>query len=654
MPLLKEKNLEPTQELDQELEGELKKHDKKDYKGLIDQIEAEYQLAWWYMKPKLDEWALRLKFYNNQKKNKEDVGDPLLFTIHQTVLASLYSDRLGVDFLGREEGDEDTAENLNSLAEFDYDEMEKDIVDYEWDWDASFFGRGLLLTMEFDRKLKCPTPEVIDPMTWLRDPRATSVNGDRKGRGSMKFGGREIRLSKDDMDKAGIYINYDGLKADTSDIRSVVDANVQARADAQGFNDMSKFAKLIGGNADYRLLEWFTYWKGKRILVTLADNRTKVVRYTEIKGDIYPIVDRVFYPISHDWDGVSIPDIVEDKQRARSVLQNLGLAGVKLGLYPRYLYDTNKIKNRKHLDIEFNKHIPVDGNPQNSVITVDTQAVKQEVQWIMELLDTAAQRATATPDIQQGIQSDEKRTATETNLISAKVDTRYSLSAKIFGWSEKRFWKQWYSLYKQNFHEDIDEKVIRIVGAMGAQWRKLTRENIIAHTDPDVKIESRIISDAKKFNELQKYRLFLKDILTTDPQNSNVRFALRKIGRLSGFTKEEVEQVLPPNVDELNAETENDKLNEGNLVDVQIYDDDFIHMEIHNKAADNPQKYAHIEAHKKAMMLKRVNPQFDLDRNRPETPEVEPTEAAGVNFVNPGGSAQPAGSRGRQFPQQIG
>ena len=123
----KTKEQEPQDALDPELKTALDKHDKTDYASLIRQVEAEYQLSWWYMKPKLDEWALRLKLYNNQKRDKEAVGDPLLFTIHQTLLASLYSDRLGVEFLGRESGDEETAENLNGLAEFDYEEMEKDI-----------------------------------------------------------------------------------------------------------------------------------------------------------------------------------------------------------------------------------------------------------------------------------------------------------------------------------------------------------------------------------------------------------------------------------------------------------------------------------------------------------------------------------------------
>jgi len=629
---VKDADIATGSKLDNGLEKELKKYEQKEFTSLIKQIDTEYSLSWWFMKPKLDEWALRLKLYNNQKRDKEAVGDPLLFTIHQTVLASLYSDRLAVEFLGRESGDEETAENLNSLADFDYDDMEKDELDYEWDWDSSFFGRGLLLMSEYDRKLMLSCPEVIDIMTWLRDPRATSVNGDRKGRGAMRFGGREIRLTKGEMKNAGIYFDYNNLKFDTTDLRSLIDKMAQARAEAQGLADVSKWHKLTGENGDNRLLEWFTIWKGKRIIATLADDRKKIVRYTELKNrNMFPIIDRSIYPISHDWDGVCIPDLAEDKQRGRSVVQNLALKGIKIGLNPTYLYDTNKIKNRGNLNIDFNKHIPVDGNPTGSIEQVQRQAVKQEVQWILDVLDTAAQRATATPDIQQGVSTDEKRTATETNLISAKVDTRYSLSAKIFGWSEKRFWKQWYSNHKDHFKPGIDEKIIRIVGAMGAKWRALTRENIIANTDPDIKIESKVISDTRKFNDLQQYRLFIKDVLATDPQNSNIRFALRKIGRLSGFRKEEVEQILPPTIDEMNAETENDKLDKKGLVAVQIYDDDFVHLEVHNKAADTPQKKAHINAHRSAMMLKRVKPEFNMTSgNRPAAPNQ--VEAEKVMF----------------------
>src|SRR3989344_757983 len=106
----KEKENQETYEaetLDTSLAGELKRYEKTDFATLIKQVVTEYNLSWWFMKPKLDEWALRLKLYNNQKRDKEAIGDPLIFTIHQTVLASLYSDQLGVDFGGWERGDED-------------------------------------------------------------------------------------------------------------------------------------------------------------------------------------------------------------------------------------------------------------------------------------------------------------------------------------------------------------------------------------------------------------------------------------------------------------------------------------------------------------------------------------------------------------------
>jgi hypothetical protein len=217
------------------------------------------------------------------------------------------------------------------------------------------------------------------------------------------------------------------------------------------------------------------------------------------------------------------------------------------------------------------------------------------------------------------------------------VDTRYSLTAKVWGWSEKRFWQiGWYDLYKTHFKEGIDDKVIRIAGSMGAKWRKLTRENIVASVDPDIKIESKVLSDAKKLNDLQKYRLFMKDVAALDPQNSNIRFALRKIGRLSGFDKEDIEQVLPPTVDELTAYDENEKLDKGKKVDVQVLDDDFIHMTVHNKASDSPFKTAHINAHRSSMMLKRARPEFDMSRNRPENPEEAP-DSPGVQFTNTAG-----------------
>lgn len=588
------------------LAAELAKYENTDFTSLIEQVETEYQLGWWSFKPKFDEFGVRLKLYNNQKRDKEAVGDPLLFTIHQTVLASLYDDKLNVTFVPREQGDEDVAENDTTLAEYDAGEMEKDILDYNWDWDATFYGTGLVCLMEFDRDRMLPIPEYWNRMTVIVDPRATSVNGDLRGRGRARFMGREVRLTTYDMEEAGVYFKYKDLKNDTKDLKSFTDEAETLSQEARGFQQTSKFTGLKGSNVDHRVLEWFTVWNGKRVFVTLADNRRKVIRYHELKTKDIPVIDRRIYPLPNSFDGISIPDLVEDKQRARAVLQNLGLKGAKANLHPMYLFNTNKIKNRADLNFDFNKFIPVDGDTSNAVQVMPKDQVKQEVQYIMDVLDASAQKATATPDIQQGVQSDTKRTATELSLQNQKVDTRYSLSAKIFGWSEKRFWQQWHRLYKEHFKEGIDEKIVRVVGALGAQYRPFRREDIVSTTDLDVSVESRLLSEAKQFNKSRNFEGYVS-IIAQDP-SSNLRYAFKKLGKLKGLKKDEIDLLLPPTIEELRAEDENKQLEIDEIVEVLPTDDHVTHLEIHNKLSDTPAKYAHIEAHKRAMLLARVRP----------------------------------------------
>src|SRR3990167_5008530 len=146
-------------------------------KEIINQIENEYQLAFKYTQTKRTEQLKRLKLYNNQGRQKDKVGDPLLFVVFQTLLASLYDSKMTVKWEAFEEGDIETEENLNAVSEYDYNLMQKDIIDYEWTWDTLFFGRGLLMLHEFDRKKIFSFSRVNNPMTFIRDPDATSLNG---------------------------------------------------------------------------------------------------------------------------------------------------------------------------------------------------------------------------------------------------------------------------------------------------------------------------------------------------------------------------------------------------------------------------------------------------------------------------------------------
>lgn len=633
-----------------------------DYSTLAEQCRSEYTLAWKHQKPKKDEWEIRLKLYNNQKRDSTAVGDTTMFTVMQTILASLYVDKLNVEFSGREDGDEETADNLTALADFDYDEMGKATIDYEWDFDTLFFGHGLVAMEEYERdpenNVFVPMPQVIDPLLFLHDPLAVSVNGNRSGKGAMRFGGYEIKMTKQDMLDHPYFIK-DKLKFEKIEFgggtESILRDAIEARDEAQGRQPSLKHEGEVSlkDNAQYDVTIWYTHWTGagdskpEKYKVFLVNERQDVVGIQKIerkrgKRTLFPIIDRFLYPTAHDWDGTSIPDLVEDKQRARAVAQNLGLKAMKADIYPMYVYDSNRIRNRNDLNFEFNKFVPADipegGRVDGAIQPINKASPNMNLlDFIYTSLDVSAQKATATPEIQQGVMSEQERTLGELNIIASKVDTRFSLSAKVFGWSEADFWYHWYALYDENFADKIDEKILRVVGAFGAKWRPLKRGDIIANISPDIKIESLALSRAKQLEERQSLTQYLGFVL--GDETANRRYALREAGRLFGLEKDQLDRLLPPTIDERIAEDQNDMLNQDKLVPVLPEDDHNVHLEIHAKAKDTNATYAHIETHKKALSIKKVRP------------ELFPVDQANANFqsgqepVRPVGTPQSAGVR---------
>lgn len=605
--------------------------DAKTQQAIVRQVNEEYDLAYSFNEAKRTIQLARLQLYNNQRRDAEAVGDPLMFTVFNTVLAALYDDRLMARWEGRGgEGDEDIEENLNALAEYDYDVMGKSELDYFWDWDACFFGRGLVLQMGFNREdgVMAPIPEIIDPMAFIRDPRATSVNGDAGGKGAMRFGGWESGATYWELKRHPGYFNVAALKKG-KDIQSLLQKGREARRSAQGQENFSQKEESLGkyNNYEFSLLNWFTTIKGEKYLVTVGNARSVLVRLIKLNyNGRWPLTDRTFYPIPEDWDGVSIPDLTEDKQRMRAVLLNLGLISAKADALPRYLYDKTRIKNKNDLNYRSNKYIGVDGRVDNALLPVQKNSVMGYIGAVMDILDQGAQRANATPEIQMGVGSDRQRTLGELNLVSSKVDTRYSMSAKIFGWSEKRFWQQWYTQYKLHFKDKIDEKIIRIAGSSAPSWRPLTRENIIMEKDPDVKIESRVISEAKRQRDQQAFDSFV-GLAMQEPTVSK-RYLLKKAGKLRGLKKEELDMVFPPTVDELQAEEENKMLNEDKLPKIGVQDDHQVHIYVHGKANQTPATLAHIRAHKKLMILKRNRPDLFQPQALPSSGQGQPSAGA--------------------------
>lgn len=617
-------------------------------KEIIEQVKSEYEVSLKAMKNTFEEWKRRLKLLSNQRRNKDSVGDTLLFEIHQTVVASLYTDQLDSEWLPVGKDDEEISENLNYLSAYDYRVMRKSKIDYDWIWDTAFFGYGFVFNTGFDMTKKVPVFTVIDPMTFLYDPHATSVNGDNDGTGKARYMGHEIYMSADEIDKNKDFIisSKDIKNSDNPDTDTVFKPGRDSRLEALG-TDVESVSKLnpTGCNAEYALLEWFTHINGEIYLVVLADSMKKIARIRKI-GDEFPVIKRDLYPTPHSFRGISVPDLVEDKQRARATLMNTSLEEIKRRTYSMTFFDVNRVKSQDLSSYELDKFVPVDGTPQGVVDTMRKAQVSSEVQWILGELSNNAQSGTATPDIKQGAVMGIRRSATELGLIDKGSDTRYSLSAKVFGWSEREFWLLWYQNYKKYFKSGIIEKSISLRGPAGKTWLTLNADNLICREDPDVEIVSKVVADGMRMREAQALNTVMQGILQ-DPQ-SNKRYGFRLLLKKIGLPVDEIERIYPKTIDEREANEENQKLSINKPQPVEIEQDHQVHLLEHEKAEDTDALKIHIQAHLKMMNLARSNPEL-------LAPQMQ-GQAMGLPPMPPqlqGGMPTPSPEAGFDVPKNI-
>jgi hypothetical protein len=158
-------------------------------------------------------------------------------------------------------------------------------------------------------------------MATLFDPSATSINGNRLGRGAMRFGGRKIVRTKRDMEEHGGFFNLDRLETDADKSREL-EQNKQARDAARGPDTPNADVKV---QKAYPLIQWLSWINGKRHLVEAAQGGKVIVRLHPLKTDYWPLVDSCIYPGGLTFLTPGCPDLTEDKQRQRAILQNYTL-----------------------------------------------------------------------------------------------------------------------------------------------------------------------------------------------------------------------------------------------------------------------------------------------------------------------------------------
>jgi hypothetical protein len=349
----------------------------------------------------------------------------------------------------------------------------------------------------------------------------------------------------------------------------------------------------------------------RKYLVTVDETVTEIFRIEEIEPVTakerenpeyipWPISLNHYMPQREDPFGVSIPDLIEDKQRAKSIFKNLRVAAEKANLYPMYMYNRDKILNRRDLDFAFNKFIAVRGDVGTAAISPINKAPSRTSDSLNNeyALDADIEISTGASKNAQGVMSEQQRTLGEQEIIQANANLRYALGSKINAWGERRFWRLWYRLYQQNF-TGTDKKIIRIQSALGAQYSTITRKAFITSQNPDIRIASKLETEQQKAKDRVAFAaiapLFIND--PTLPVSSR-NYSRRHLLRLNGLAQEQIMVMVPESPDEIWARMENELLSRNNIEpEIKIDEDHLSHIVVHSQAEKTDATTAHIRAH---------------------------------------------------------
>lgn len=607
----------------------------EDEKKLLVQVSSEYEFATKGLDQWIDKNLKRLKLYNNQKRDEDLVGEPLLFTHMNTWLSSLYDDELDKQWIPREDGDIESAENLTSTADYDVELMGKDDLDLNQLWDALFFSYGLVDMIEFDIDKKCPAPSIIDPTSFYYDTLSSSIDGNSVNKGGMRFLGWSLYMSRREV--LNSHVMYpDALDKLEKVNKKESDKQEEARRmriEALG-GDIVHFDKSdMNDNNVYEVLQWRTWWDGKKVLLLLTPDCESI-----IGGKILPLDDKGnplswwvaskrINPQPHQFKGMSLPDMLEDKQRKKAVLINDALNLTRISVYGSHAFNKNLIKNVNDLKWGYDKWIAVDGDPRQAIAPVYKDSPNLNLlDNMLNYLDVSAQTASATPSLQQGVLSEQQRTLGELQMVAESSKTRYSLALKSVASGDKDFWNLWYLSYKVFFNDGLGEKVIRIAGSTRS-FKKITKKDITCKVDPDVKITSKALSEASKMRKFAQY-VKLLEVVLTDPE-ADKRAGIKHGMYLAGLDSEEIDNVLPPTRDEVIAREQNDMMDRGEVPPFLENDNHQVHLREHKKARDGKIKDNHMIAHMKGLKLEQINPALNPDQNEMGMSEGQVAPAQG-------------------------
>jgi len=567
---------------------------------IIQQVLEEKKLWLDFVNNKRDLFRERLALYNNIAENHQKIYVRLIRSVMQTLMWLYYTDEMTATFAGRQLWDDEYADNLNNLAKFDQEEMWMDKINYDVQWNRLFYWVGIRVFDYWDSFKKVPVFKSIDPLSWVPDPLGYMW--------SARFHGFELEVNDNQL-VDDIYFNLDKITP------SEAESEERRREEVNNTRDFNDTWVQSSANPIYWIYNHYTTIKGKKYLITTANDDSLIIRFEEIEAVYteekehnieveFPVILNFYEPFKWDPFGISIPDIIEDKQRSQQLFLNLNRIKAEHEAWgDTFLVDTNAIKNLNDLKQHtfWPKYIRANLNQNpNPIKEVQRGQVKPDAYNMPNIISQQATSDLWLDERSLWVSPDSSLTATENQRTQTNANIKLLLNSKINSWGEKEFWRLWLRSYYE-FFEFKDEKNIKLQNAFGNVIQTIKRPDISTWYNIDIRIVSK--SQEAETKEKDKIALLtIADLVLQDPASANISktFAKRQIAKAQGLDKEKISVLFPASIEEQQAKMDLELLNR----DIELEEpddlqaDQLTYLVIYQKGMDTKARAKAIEVRK--------------------------------------------------------
>lgn len=518
---------------------------------LLKEIQDQITLGLNFILPRRQKWRDNLSKYVDQDKEDGKVGVNTLYASTQLYVATKYSDELSVLAKHRKFGDEEYADNITNLAEYDYNEMWLNRMRHAELVDECLTGVSLRKKDWWDDIRKVGKFCSVDPFTWIPDPYSDYVTEAR-----WNFFEREIQSNE----LKEIVSDEELEEATANGMDTELQSNRTYRNVANGTSDVTDdtINKIVSVYEGYSRIE------GKLYKCMISSNLQEIYEWEEIKpvtkeekksGYVsMKTVIRVSYFSPTRWDpcGISMADLILDKQKAQSILMNLRLIDAKFNTFGQInLVNTDIVKDTSELTKPSINTKWIGANAgnnslSNAVYPVPRQSIMADSFNVSQEIIRQIQLDTGIDSRSLWVQWDKNITLGEAQQIQANANVIFGLWVEVSTWAEVDFWKHmWFRTY-QEFFSQSDEKFIRLSNGFNTNQFVFRRDDFLWVEDIDFSIESK--KKMTQMREQMKIQFSAKlPLILQDPNVPKITksIAFRYSLKLDGHGRE-MQQILNP------------------------------------------------------------------------------------------------------------